>query len=323
MQPATCRQRRHGSRFVREKEKKKTEQVDKPGEKVVLRAPAKGFAARGHAPYVELSHGLHRSDRVEMPTTSVLRENGKEPILEEDGKASSLLSSSPPPARVLLTDDHPLFRDSLRRLLDATSDLEVVGEAGDGQRTLELCRLLWPDLVLMDVRMPKMDGLEVTRAIKREFPHTIVLILTSFDEPGFLLKALSAGADGYVLKYLTREQLINAIRRVLSGETPLNQELAAELIVGMGGEAKQERGSPPQSEKRQEPPPKLLTDRELEVLRLLAQGKHNQEVAQELGISNGTVKIHVHHIISKLDVSDRTEAVVHAIDLGLLTPASR
>ena len=272
---------------------------------------------------MESSHGLHRSDRVEMPTTSVLRENGKEPILEEDGKASSLLSSSPPPARVLLTDDHPLFRDSLRRLLDATSDLEVVGEAGGGQRTLELCRLLWPDLVLMDVRMPKMDGLEATRAIKREFPRTIVLILTAVDDPSLLLEALSAGADGYVLKDLTREQLIKAIRRVLSGETPLHQELAAELIVSLGGEAEQERGSAPRSEKRQEPPLELLTDRELDVLRLVAQGKHNLEIAQYLRISKGTVKIHVHHVISKLNVSDRTEAVVHAIGLGLLAPESR
>ena len=207
-------------------------------------------------------------------------------------------------------------------MLEEASDLEVVGEAGDGQRALELCRTLKPDLVVMDVRMPKMDGLEATRVIKREFPNTIVLILTSFDEPDLLLKALSADADGYVLKYLTREQLINAIRRVLRGETPLSQELAAELIVGLGGEAKQETGSPPQSEKGQESPPELLTGRELEVLRLLAQGKHNPQIAQELGIGKGTVKVHVHHIISKLGVSDRTQAVVRAIELGLLTPES-
>jgi DNA-binding NarL/FixJ family response regulator len=175
----------------------------------------------------------------------------------------------------------------------------------------------------MDVRMPKMDGLEATRVIKREFPNTIVLILTSFDEPDLLLKALSADADGYVLKYLTREQLINAIRRVLRGESPLNQELAAQLIVGLDGEAKQEAGPPQRSEKRQEEPPlELLTDRELEVLRLLGQGKHNSEVAQELGIGTGTIKVHVHHIISKLGVSDRTQAVVRAIDLGLLAPES-
>ena len=188
---------------------------------------------------------------------------------------------------------------------------------------LELCRSLKPDLVLMDVRMPKMDGLEATRAIKEEFPRIIVLVLSAFDDPDFLLEAFGAGADGYVLKYLTREQLIDAIRRVLSGETPLNQELAAELIVSLGGEAEQERSSPPQSEKRQEEPPlELLTDRELDVLRLVAQGRHNSEVAQDLGVTTGTIKVHMHHINSKLGISDRTQAVVRAIDLGLLAPDS-
>jgi DNA-binding NarL/FixJ family response regulator len=208
-------------------------------------------------------------------------------------------------------------------MLDEASDLEVVGEAADGQRTLELCRSLKPDLVLMDLRMPKMDGLEDTRAIKREFPHIIVLILTAFDGTDFLLEAFSAGADGYVLKDLTREQLINAIRRVLRGETPLNQELAAELIVDMDGEAKQEkRGSPPQSEKGQELPLEPLTHRELEILGLVAQGRHNSEVAQDLGVATGTIKVHMHHINCKLGISDRTQAVLRAIDLGILAPVS-
>jgi DNA-binding NarL/FixJ family response regulator len=174
----------------------------------------------------------------------------------------------------------------------------------------------------MDLRMPEMDGLEDTRAIKREFPHIIVLILTAFEGTDFLLEAFSAGADGYVLKDLTREQLLNAIRRVLRGESPLNQELAAELIVGMGGEAEQEAGSPPQSEKRQELPLELLTDRELEVLRLVAQGRHNSEIGQDLGVTTGTIKVHMHHINNKLGISDRTQAVVRAIDLGLLAPES-
>ena len=300
--------------------KKEIEKGDEVGEKAC--------AARGQAPYQEPSDGLHRRDPADTPITSVRREKGKEPIQqedgliqEEDGKASSLPSSSPP-ARVLLIDDHPLFRDALRQMLEEASDLEVVGEAENGQRALELCSSLKPDLVLMDVRMPKMDGLEATRAIKRECPPTIVLILSALDEPDFLLKALGAGADGYVLKYLTREQLINAIRRVLRGESPLNQELAAELIVGMGGEVEQEAGSSPQLEKRQELPLELLTDRELDVLRLVARGKSNPEIGQELGIGTGTIKVHVHHIISKLGISDRTQAVVRAIDLGLLAPES-
>ena len=302
--------------------RKKTEQGDAPGEMAGLQACAKGFASRGQAPYWESSDDPRRRDPADTPITSVRIEKGKEPV-QEDGKAYSLSSSSPPPARVLITDDHPLFRDALRQMLDEASDLEVVGEAADGQKALELCRSLEPDLVLMDLRMPEMDGLEDTRAIKREFPRIIVLILTAFDGTDFLLEAFSAGADGYVLKYLTREQLTNAIRRVLSGETPLNQELAAELIVDMGGEAKQERGSPPRSEKRQElPPPELLTDRELDVLRLVAQGRHNSEIGQDLGIATGTIKVHMHHINSKLGISDRTKAVVRAIDLGILAPVS-
>jgi DNA-binding NarL/FixJ family response regulator len=235
-----------------------------------------------------------------------------------NGKLTSSSKRSEP-ARIVIADDHPLFRDALRQMLDEAPDLEVVGEEANGQRTLELCRRLRPDLVLMDVRMPKMDGLEATHTIRREFPRTIVLILTSFDDPELLLKALRVGAAGYVLKYVTRQQLVDAIRRVLRGETPLNQELAAELILRLNSEAKQETGSPLQSEKRQELPPELLTDRELEVLRLVAKGQRNSQIARNLAISCGTVKIHIHHIISKLDVSDRTEAVVRAIGLGIIT----
>jgi len=293
---------------------------DQPGEKASLQAPVKPFAAEGQAPYREPSDGLHRRDPADTPITSVRREKGEELIQEEDGKASSL--PSPPPTRVLLADDHPLFRDALKQMLSEASDLEVIGEAPDGQRALELCHTLKPELVLMDVRMPKMDGLEATSAIKQECPRTNVLILTCFDEPDFLLEALSAGADGYVLKYVTREQLTDVIRRVLSGETPINQELAAELIVGMGGEAKQERASSPQPKKHQEPPLDQLTQRELDVLRLLARGKNNTEIAQDLGIGRGTIKGHMHHIISKLGVSGRTQAGVRAINLGLLAPES-
>jgi DNA-binding NarL/FixJ family response regulator len=298
--------------------RKKTEQGDAPGEMAGLQACAKGFASRGQAPYWESSDDPRRRDPADTPITSVRIEKGKEPV-QEDGKAPSLPCS---PARVLIADDHPLFRDALRQMLDEASDLEVVGEAADGQKALELCRSLEPDLVLMDLRMPEMDGLEDTRAIKREFPRIIVLILTAFDGTDFMLEAFGAGADGYVLKYLTREQLINAVRRVLSGETPLNQELAAELIVSLGGEAEQERGSPLQSEKRQEPLPELLTDRELDVLQLVAQGRHNSEIGQDLGIATGTIKVHMHHINSKLGISDRTKAVVRAIDLGILAPVS-
>ena len=131
--------------------------------------------------------------------------------------------SPSPPARIVIADDHPLVREGFRALIAPEEDLEIVGEAQDGEEALELCRTLCPDLVLMDVRMPKMDGLEATRAVKAECPKTSVLVVTSHESTEYLLDAVRAGAAGYVLKDATHKQLINAIRRCLSGESPLNQ----------------------------------------------------------------------------------------------------
>jgi DNA-binding NarL/FixJ family response regulator len=152
------------------------------------------------------------------------------------------------PGRVLIADDHELVRDGFRRMLGYEEDLEVVGEARDGREAVELCRRLDPDLVLMDVRMPKMDGLEATRAIKAEQPSVSVLVVTTYDNPDYLLEAIKAGAAGYVLKDAPNRQLTNAIRRSLEGESPLNQELASQVIRRLAGEAAQ----PAQ---QQEPPP--------------------------------------------------------------------
>lgn len=135
------------------------------------------------------------------------------------------------PARVVIADDHPLFRDALRNLLSGQPDLELVGEAADGREALELCRRLRPELVLMDLRMPGMDGLSATREIKRAFPRTVVLMLTASEDHAHLSEALKVGAAGYVLKNASRERMIEAIRRVLRGEFPLNQELAMRLIL--------------------------------------------------------------------------------------------
>lgn len=217
------------------------------------------------------------------------------------------------PARVLIADDHELVRDGFRRMLDYEEDLEVVGEAKDGREAVELCRRLEPDLVLMDVRMPKMDGLEATRAIKARQPAVGVLVITTYDNPDYLLEAIKAGAAGYVLKDAPNRQLTNAIRRALGGESPLNQELASQLIRRLAGE-------PPQPAQENAPSAALaneLTHRELEVLKLVARGKTNQEIAEDLFISKATAKVHVGRIISKLGVSDRTQAVVRALQLGL------
>ena len=234
-----------------------------------------------------------------------------------------------PPARVLITDDHDLVRDGYQRMLAREEGLEVVGEAVNGREAVELCRKLRPDLILMDVRMPEMDGLEATRRIKAEFPTTGVLVVTTYDNPDYLLEAIEAGAAGYVLKDAPKQQLVNAVRRTLNGESPLNQELAVQVISRFARGAHQQRGEPatppPDLPRPSERPPggpsEGLTAREVEILAHLAQGKSNPQIAQELVISRATVKTHVQRIIAKLGVSDRTQAAVRAIALGLVVVA--
>jgi DNA-binding NarL/FixJ family response regulator len=225
------------------------------------------------------------------------------------------------PARLVLVDDHHLLRRGFRSLLADEPDLEVVGEASNGHEAIELCQRLHPDFVLMDVRMPEMDGLAATREIKREHPNIAVLIMTMHENTDYLLEALDAGAAGYVLKDTPAERLISAVRSTLNGESPLNQELAAQLLRRLAVERKHEPAP-----KRPEPHAPLresLTPRELEVLGLLATGQTNQQIARTLVISKGTVKVHVERIIRKLNVSDRTQAAVHAIEMGLLNPELR
>ena len=227
-----------------------------------------------------------------------------------------------PPARVLIADDHILVRDGYKLMLDREEDLEVVGEASNGREAVELCQKLRPDLVLMDVRMPEMDGLEATRAIKGESPTTSVLVVTTYDNPDYLFEAIEAGAAGYVLKDAPKGQLLNAVKRTLGGESPLNQELALQLISRFTRKP-DESAAPPAAVRRRgagAPAPEALTPRELEVLQLLARGKSNPQIAQELVISRLTAKTHVERIIRKLEVSDRTQAALRAIELGLVTP---
>lgn len=207
------------------------------------------------------------------------------------------------PVRVVIADDHELARAGLRSMLAGEPDLEVIGEVSTGREALELCRRTRPDLLLIDVRMPELDGIETTRAVRAACPATAVVVVTIYENPDYLRHAMKAGAVAYVLKDATRQQVIGAIRRVLSGETLLTPDLARRAL-----------DRPRQVDR--------LTPREHDVLRLLATGQTNREIARHLGLSVGTVKIHVEHIIAKLGAADRTAAAVRAIELGLLAPPS-
>ena len=223
------------------------------------------------------------------------------------------------PARLLIADDHDLVRAGLKAMLSTEPEIQVISEASDGQEAIELCRLKRPDLVLMDVRMPRMDGLAATRVIKRQQPDVSVLILTVHENQDYMLEAIRSGASGYVLKDSPREQLLTAIRRVLEGEATLNRNLATRLLQQLATETRE-----PREESLDRERAKMLqelTPREIEVLKLLTHGHTNHVIARELYISLGTVKNHVEHIFAKLQVSDRTQAVVKAIKLGIISPS--
>jgi DNA-binding NarL/FixJ family response regulator len=215
--------------------------------------------------------------------------------------------------RVLIVDDQTLVRDGFRMILDAHEDIEVVGEAGDGLEAVAKARELRPEVVLMDVRMPGRDGLQATRELLREMPETHVLILTTFDLNEYVYEAMKAGASGFLLKDAPRAQLVEGVRTVASGEALLAPVITRRLI-------EQFVHRPPAS--LRPPPPKLaeLTPRELEVLHLVARGRSNAEIAGELFVSEATVKTHVAHALSKLDLRDRVQAVVLAYESGLIEP---
>jgi two-component system, NarL family, response regulator DegU len=216
--------------------------------------------------------------------------------------------------RLAVVDDHELTRESLKNMLMDESDIEVVGEASNGRQALLLCSRLRPDLVLMDVRMPEMDGLAATKEVKQRYPGVSVMMLTMHENPDYLLEALKAGAAGYVLKDAPQEKIIEAVRRVGNGESPMDPELAARLLLRL---AKEGEGVP-RGSRRAASPTEPLTPREMEVLGLMKLGRSNREIAADLVISLGTAKNHVEHIMAKLGVSDRTQAVVKALELGIL-----
>lgn len=217
------------------------------------------------------------------------------------------------PSRIIVADDHPLIRRALTSTIDEQPDLQTVGEATDGLEAVELCRRLKPELVLMDVLMQNMDGLEATRQIKRDSPRTSVLVLTASEDPNHLSEALKAGAAGYVQKEATTQETIGAVRKVLEGESSLDQEVATRLLRRVMDDPKPE----PNGRAKGESLLGLLSARESEVLGLVARGCTNRQIARKLLISVSTVKKHVRSVISKLGVSDRTQAAVRAVELGV------
>jgi DNA-binding NarL/FixJ family response regulator len=214
--------------------------------------------------------------------------------------------------RVLLVDDQALFREGLRTLLSLHEDIEVVGEAGDGREAVDAAAALRPDVILMDLRMPVLDGVAATRRLKESGHPARVIILTTFDDDETVFDGLRAGAVGYLLKDVSSEKLVEAIRAAARGESFLQPSIAAKVLAEFA--RLEERASAP-------PPPALvepLSDRELEILRLVATGDSNKEIAARLYITEGTVKNHVTNILGKLGVRDRTQAALMAREMGLI-----
>jgi DNA-binding NarL/FixJ family response regulator len=218
--------------------------------------------------------------------------------------------------RVLLCDDQALVRDGFRMILNAEEDIDVVGEAADGSEAVELTKRLLPHVVLMDVRMPGMNGIEATRRILLSGVESRVLILTTFDLDEYVYEALRAGASGFMLKDVTAPQLVEGVRVVAAGEALLAPTVTRRLL---------ERFAPSLPGGGEEPRPELssLTERELEILTLLSRGLSNAELGAQLYLSEPTIKTHLSSIFRKLGVRDRVQAVIAAYDAGLVEPAPR
>ena len=214
--------------------------------------------------------------------------------------------------RVLLVDDQALFREGLETLLSVHKDIEVAGQASNGQEAVEVAAQVQPDVVLMDVRMPILNGVRATRRLKRALPPCRVIVLTTFDDDEYIFDALRAGAVGYLLKDVPSARLVEAIRATARGESILEPSVAAKVIT----EFTRVSSLVPSAQMEQLVEP--LSARELEILGLIARGASNQEIADELFIAEGTVKNHVTHILGKLGVRDRTQAALKARELGLL-----
>lgn len=224
---------------------------------------------------------------------------------------------------VLLADDHQMVREGLRAMLETTEDIEVVGEAADGLEALAAVAECHPHLVLMDLRMPVMDGVEATKRLKEQFPEVAVVILTGYTGDSYVAEAVKAGASGYLLKGASKSLLVNAIRAVHTGAALLDTSLLQRAVIGSPPgsiePAKDQVAEPGSTGQDQEEQMGKLTRREHEVLAYVVKGQTNKEIAASLSVAPDTVKKHVQNIIAKLGASDRTDAAVRAIRAGLIS----
>lgn len=211
--------------------------------------------------------------------------------------------------KVLIADDHAVVREGTRQILEREPDIDVVAEAADGEEAFKLTGSTMPDVAIIDISMPVVDGIEATKLIKRSYPAVAVLILTAYDDDQFVFSLLEAGAAGYLLKSVRGRELVEAVRQVHAGESVLHPSIARKVLNRFTrGPAKKEEKSEP-----------VLSERETEVLQMATYGLSNQEIADRLYLSLRTVQAHLGHIFNKLQVSSRTEAVVHALKEGWVT----
>lgn len=211
--------------------------------------------------------------------------------------------------KIIIADDHVLFREGTRNLIDKEKDMEIVGEASDGEDVIKLTAELAPHVVLMDIAMPKVNGIEATKRIKSHQPSTAVLILTAYDNDQYIMALLEAGAAGYLLKNVSGNDLVNAIRAVYAGEAILHPTIAQKVFSRFGGGKEAKSEAEPSVE---------LSERELEILKSAARGMSNQDIADRLFLSRRTIQAHLANIFRKMDVGSRTEAVLQALRKGWL-----
>ncbi len=212
--------------------------------------------------------------------------------------------------RVLIADDHTVVREGTRQILEQEPDLKVVAEAADGDEAVKLTGSSKPDVAIIDISMPRVDGIEATKQIKALYPQVAVLILTAYDDDQFVFSLMEAGAAGYLLKSVRGSELVDAVRAVYSGESVLHPSIARKVL---------NRFVPSLGKGQRQEPPETLSQREMEVLQLATQGLSNQDIAGKLSLSLRTVQAHLGHIFNKLRVSSRTEAVVRALKEGWIT----